>query len=34
VPHAAGSSQADTELLRRDVVKWAEAVKRSGAIAD
>ena len=34
MPHAAGSSQADTELLRRDVVKWAEAVKRSGAIAE
>jgi len=30
----AGGSQAYTELLRRDVVKWTEAVKRSGAVAD
>ncbi|MEI7446107.1 MAG: tripartite tricarboxylate transporter substrate binding protein [Burkholderiales bacterium] len=30
----AGSPQQYTELLRRDVAKWTEAVKRSGAVAE
>ena len=30
----AGGSSQDRPLLQRDVVKWTDAVKRSGAVAE